>query len=158
MFATMIKKGLVMGALVGGVAVAGVGPASAATTVGSDKISYSGVVSSTGAFQSNQCFLTSDKEPQRFPCQVKGQLTPGPAGLTINGTIDSPDGHTTFGVPVTVGAGGSFAGKGKGTEADTPDPGQPPPPAYPCVVKAAGTLGGSTIAGTFKVKELSTRP
>jgi hypothetical protein len=78
---------------------------------------------------------------------------------SISTNVTSGDGKTTSAAALTVSSTGSFLGKGQGTEQDAPDPGQPPPPSYPCIAKYAVTVSSAMVmAGTIKVKESATAP
>jgi hypothetical protein len=157
-----------LAAAIAGTALLIVGPgglaAAGATNVLSDKVTYTaGLVFNGTDFNIEQrtCSLTSDGETTPFPCQISGTANPlSNTVFTISTTVTSADGTINSTAMVTQSATGAFLGKGRGTEMDAPDPGQPPPPPYPCIAKYTGTANGAagTISGTIKVKESSTAP
>jgi hypothetical protein len=144
----------------GGVLTTGV--AHGATNVLSDKVTFTAklVPLAGGGFsiQNMNCSLTSDGEATPFACQISGTFVQSAGTGSISTNVTSGDGKTTSAASLTF-SGGSFLGKGQGTEQDAPDPGQPPPPSYPCIAKYSGTVSSAMVmAGIIKVKESPTAP
>ncbi len=168
MLGTLLKKtGFAVAVLGLGATGIGVGTANAApaTNVFSDLVNFTAqlVPSSppgTYTLQNKSCKLKSDGETKGFACQVSGTVTPSSPTGTIQVTFTSADGTTTSSTfPVTFSSTGTFKGKGPGTENDAPDPGQPPPGPYPCIVKIKGSISGSGLmTGVIRVLESSTQP
>jgi hypothetical protein len=153
---------------IAGTALLIVGPgafaAAGATNVLSDKVTFTAqlVPNGPGQFtlQNQGCNLTSDGETQVFSCQISGLLTQtSPTTAGISTTVTSADGRTFSSARLTLSSTGSFLGKGHGSEEDAPDPGQPPPPGYPCIAKYSGTINAAMVmSGTLKMKESTTAP
>jgi hypothetical protein len=169
MFARRFQRVLVLGAVVVGTGLSGAGVGHAATLVPSDQVKWSGkaVANPDGSvdFQSSKCQLTSDGEAT-VTCQLTGHATVDATGV-ITGTsvTQSSDGTITDNFTSTPDPSGSgaFTTKGKCTEKDTAEPGQPPPHPYPCREKGKGVTtanpdGTYSIKSQFKVLEKSTAP
>jgi len=157
-----LKRGLLVAALAGGLALAIAGPATAAPKlVLSDTVHWKGIWSPASAgYRSTFCTLKSDEELSPFPCGVTGVLIPG---TVLTGEWSSADGTTSFelapAVIVPTKTGFTVTGTtGVCVETDAPDPSGVVSPPYKCVatVKVAVNTAKSTISGTFIAKELST--
>jgi hypothetical protein len=155
-----------LAAAIAGAALLIVGPGAfataGATTVLSDKITFSAQLFPNGSGGFNlldkSCSLTSDGETMPFPCQISGTFSNNTGAILISTTVTSADGTITSGATLTCSSSATCVGKGRGTEMDAPDPGQPPPPPYRCIAKYAFTNVSGVLSGTITVKEPSTAP
>jgi hypothetical protein len=170
-FGNRIRRAVTVTIAVAGIGALGAGAANAAPNnpVLSDKIGFSGVAvpgSAPGSFvfRSRTCRLTSDTETQVFPCQLTGQFAKSATGgISGSAMAVSQDGKITWKftlVPTTVA--NEYRLRGAGSEMDAPDPGQPPPPTYPCAVMGSVKLvpmgTGFGMTGGLAVFESSTSP
>jgi len=161
------KRGLLVAAVAGGVAVAGVGPATAsAKLVVSDTIHWKGIVWNLGSgpvfeFGGSVCTLNSDNELTFPECGVRGSVAPG---AVLHAEWGSADGTGSLelapAVVVPTKAGFTVTGTTENCiESDAPNPLEGSAP-YPCVatVRITANTGKLTGSGTLTVKELSTQP
>jgi hypothetical protein len=140
--------------------------AAAVTYVISDKAAGTGVISPNPSggysFQSVKCVLVSDGDidpttglPIKYHCTNNGTITTNSATgvTTVNGSLQSQDGSVSYSVTSTQDASNPalFHLKGKGTEQEPGDPGQPPC-TTPVKVSGSTTITAANPDGTYNFK------